>query len=259
MSGSSGRRGGAAAAAAALVARSSLEWKLYNDIKHLSEGQISTIISKNPIFCGGYRDLSCYRDSIEDPTGVTCQFNPSGDRHFTRNVIVKENVHDPRRFLCDKLGKGKIGVLVYSKTHSHVMLVRSYNGPWGIPKGTFDMDDSDPYVGSRRELIEETGSWAKEIALYRMVPAGIRVTKGEFHPFNIKSRGKEPIFLFYCTTDMKTIPNLEDLLDVDYEITEIAWFELGNLPKKLNMFTREIRDKVNRKELLTDAGIAVNL
>lgn len=243
----------AVAAATATAAKASIQWKLFSTFNHLTTDELSEIITGDPEICKTYRDLACYDGDEEDAEGSSCAFEGSKG-HYQRFATVNENVHDRRRFLCDKPSKGKVGVIVYSKKYSHIMLVRSYNGPWGVPKGTFDISDTDARFGGRRELLEETGSWAEETPLYRIVPAGTKLVKGEFYQIHTTSKG-ESIFMFYCVVDMNTIPKLEDLIDVDYEITEIAWFKLRELPSKMNKFTYDVRSLAVSKAIVSDSGM----
>lgn len=231
----------AAAAAAARDREATVKWKNSDKYGKMSRTELRPLINED--FCIGYRDLEC------QPEGG-CSFEQVMKHHFKRNVKFDESVFNARRFACDS-NRGKVGVIVYSPDFTHIMLVKSFGNLWGIPKGSFEKSDTDPLSGSQRELVEETGEWARAISIYHLVPSGIVPEKSKFYSVKFD---KDEVFLFYCTVDMTITPKLSDLVDVDHEITEINWFPVDHLPADLNKFTRLVLEQVNRNLVVAENG-----
>lgn len=220
------------------MSRAVVRWPKAKEAELMEEPEylrLMTALKDDSDGCRAWRKVVCEGSSSD------CDLNPPGATvrgFYARNVAYDRSVNDPLRFGCDQDTNVKVGVLVYNRARSHILLVSSYGNRLGLPKGSLDLADADPMKGASRELHEETGF--TDVPLTHIVPRDV-VSTDEFVPFKI---GDTTVFLFHAMTDE---PDVKALLDVDYEIANIGWYPIVDLARRkipLNRFTSVVIDMI---------------
>lgn len=132
---------------------------------------------------------------------LTCYFE-NGDKVGLRHVVVSAIIIKDGKVLLSKRGTYKGKPILES-------------GKWALLGGYVDRDET-MVEAVQREAMEEAGWILKNIQLFRIID----------NPNRPNDNGRQNVSIVFIADGVSCIPTTNE------EVTEMAWFELDNLPPK---------------------------
>jgi len=214
-----------------------IKWSKYEQARTMSKKNYNELMKSfksNHYACEEWRSVEC---SVPGD----CKLKQTHRTRYARDASYDASISNERRFGCDNDSEAKVATIILDSTKKNILLVSSYGYNLGIPKGSLHLDET-PHEGVLRELKEETGSnLFKSLPLIPIIPRDL-VSRPDLPDFvAINTQYGKDVFLFCTTAEDDKIPNIAELVDIDFEISSIEWTPIDTLPHiKLNSFTSNI-------------------
>ena len=192
-------------------------------------------------------DISEYRklQTLQTVTSDSLNFIKEKNGLYKRDIIYNPSVFDDERYKYDQNTDSKVVIIVENIEQTHYLMVQSYNGKWGFPKGCLETNQL-VIDGTLKELKEETGIVVEPD---KLSPLYSVFDTSQNTKLNLRG---DLIYAFCTTIDISKDLNLDN---IDLEISGIQWVsKIEDLPeleesKVLNRITNSLLNSLKSSEL----------